>query len=108
MDDGFALYGIYNSKSKVFNIETDLIYNSFVVQENGGLTGDIFYSDQSFLSKSLAPVNLNNAILNYNEIDWFLKASYNIGKKYNERVNDTLVRHVVLPVFRVSYQVDIE
>ena len=51
---------------------------------------------------------MTQAVLNYNEIDWFLKASYNIGQKYNERVNDTLVRRVVLPVFRVSYRVDIE
>ena len=108
VDNGFSLYGIYNSKSRVFNIETDLIYNSFVVQENGGLTTDIFYKDSSLFTKTMAPVNLNNAILNYNEIDWFAKASYNIGKKYNERVNDTLVRRVVLPVFKVSYQLDIE
>jgi hypothetical protein len=110
LDNGFSLYGIYNSKSRVFNIETDLIYNSFIVQENGGLTSDIFYNgtSSSFLSQDLVPVNLNNAVLNYNEINWFLKGSYNVGKKYNERVNDTLVRRVVLPVFKVSYQLNTE
>lgn len=107
-DNGFSLYGIYNSKSKVFNLETDLIYNSFVVQQNGGLDSDIFFRFVPELSKALAPNKLNNAILNYNEIDWFLKVSYNVGRKYNERINDTLVRRVVLPVFRVSYQFDIE
>jgi hypothetical protein len=108
-DNGFSLYGIYNTKNKAFNIETDLIYNSFVTQENGGVTYNIFRTDTpQVLTKTLAPTNLTQAVLNYNEIDWFLKASYNIGKKYNERVNDTLVRKVVLPVFRVSYRADIE
>ena len=105
-DNGFALYGIYNTKNRALNIETDFIYNSFVAQENGGVDSNIFNS--VILTKSLAPVKMTQAVLNYNEIDWFLKASYNIGQKYNERVNDTLVRRVVLPVFRVSYRVDIE
>jgi hypothetical protein len=108
LDNGFSLYGVYNTKNKAFNIETDLIYNSFIVQENGGLATDIFFKDTSVLTKSLAPINLTQAVLNYNEIDWFLKASYGIGKKYNERVNDTLERRVVMPVFRVSYQFDVE
>ena len=108
IDNGFSLYGVYNSKSRVFDFETDLIYNSFVVQENGGLDSDVFFKYTPFLTKTLAPTNLASAILNYNEVDWFLKAGYNIGKKYNERVNDTLVRRVVLPVFKVSYQFDIE
>jgi hypothetical protein len=107
-DNGFSLYGIYNTKNKMFNIETDLIYNSFVAEENGGLTTDIFFKDTSFLSKSLVPTYLNQAILNYNEIDWFLKASYNLGRKYNERINDTTVQRVTLPIFRVSYQLDIQ
>ena len=107
-DNGFALYGIYNTKNRALNIETDLIYNAFVAQENGGVTSNVFSPDSGVLTKTLAPVNMTQAVLNYNEIDWFLKASYNIGQKYNERVNDTLVRRVVLPVFRVSYRVDIE
>ena len=108
LDNGFSLYGIYNTKDKSFNIESDLIYNSFVVQQNGGLSTDIFFKDSSLLTKTLAPTQLANAILNYNEIDWFLKARYNIGKKYNQRINDTTVRRVILPTFGASYQIDVE
>jgi hypothetical protein len=108
IDDGFSLYGIYTTKNKAFNLETDLLYNSFVVQENGGLDSDIFFNHTPLLTKTLAPINLYNAILNYNEIDWFLRATYNIGKKYNERINDTTERRVVMPEFKVSYQFDIE
>ena len=108
LDNGFSLYGVYTSKNKRLNIETDMIYNSFVVNENGGLSQDIFFRDTSFFNKNLAPTQLTAAIINYNEIDWFLKGSYNIGKKYNERVSDTAIRKVTLPIFRVSYMLDIE
>lgn len=108
VDNGFNLYGIYNSKNKEFNIQSDLIFNSFVSGENGGLARDIIYKDSALFQKSLAPVNLQSAQLNYKEVDWFLKATYNLGKKYDERVNDTLVQRVVLPVFKISYQLDVE
>ena len=32
-DNGFSLYGIYNSKNKRWNIKTDLLFNSFKVSE---------------------------------------------------------------------------
>lgn len=108
LDNGFSLYGVYYSKSKALYIESDLIYNSFVTQQNGGLSTDLFFKDSSLLTKSLAPIYMTQAILNYNEIDWFLKAGYNVGKKYNERVNDSTVRRTMLPTFRVSYQLDVD
>lgn len=108
LDNGFNLYGIYNSKNKQINIQTDLIYNSFVTAENGGLARDIIYKDTALFQKSLAPINLQNGGLNYKEINWFLKGSYGIGKKYNERINDTLVQRVTLPVFKVSYQFNLD
>ncbi|MCW3127672.1 MAG: hypothetical protein JWO03_3330, partial [Bacteroidetes bacterium] len=108
VDNGFDLYGIYNSKNKQVNIQTDLIYNSFVSGENGGLARDIIFKDSALFQKTLAPVNLLSASLNYKEINWYLKASYGIGKKYNERVNDTLVQRIVLPVFKVSYQFNLD
>ena len=108
VDNGFNLYGIYNSKNKQLSFQTDLIYNAFAVGENGGLARDIIFKDSTLFQKTLAPVNLLSGQLNYKEINWFLKASYGIGKKYNERVNDTLVQRVVLPVFKVSYQFNLD
>ena len=108
LNNGFNLYGIYNSKNKQLNIQTDLIYNSFVTGENGGLARDIIFKDSAVFQKTLAPVNLQAGQINYKEINWFLKGSYGVGKKYNERVNDTLVQRVTLPVFRVSYQFNLD
>ena len=108
LDNCFNLYGIYNSKNKRFGIQTDLLYNSFEVNENGGLATDIFFKDTILFTKSLAPTKLINAQLSYQEINWFLKGSYNIGKKYTERVNDSTVKQVLLPVFKISYRLDIE
>ena len=81
LDNGFNLYGIYNSKNKRFGIQTDLIYNTFEVNENGGLATDIFFKDTVLFTKSLATIKLTNAQLSYEEINWFLKGTYNIGDR---------------------------
>jgi hypothetical protein len=107
LDNGFNLYGIYNSPNKRFNIQTDLIYNSFQVNENGGLARDVFFRDTTFFTPTLAPVKLSNAHLYYDEIQWFLKGSYNVGPKYKERVNDSTEKKILLPVFKISYQFDL-
>lgn len=108
IDNGFTLYGIYNSKNHQWGLESDLIYNAYLVQENGGLARDIFFKDSALFQKSLAPINLQYAGLQYREISWYLKGTYGIGKKYNERINDTTVERVVLPVFKVSYQFNLD
>lgn len=108
IDNGFSLYGIYNSKDHQWGLESDLVYNSYLVQENGGLARDIIFKDSALFQKSLAPVNLQYAGLQYREISWYLKGTYAIGKKYNERINDTTVLRVVLPVFKVSYQFNLD
>ncbi len=108
IDNGFSLYAIYNSKNRQWGIETDMIFNSYLVQENGGLSRDIFFKDSALFQKSLAPVNLQYAGLQYRELSWYLKGTYGIGKKYNERINDTTVIRVVLPVFKVSYQFNLD
>lgn len=105
-DNSFNLYGIYNSKNKRWNVQTDLIFNSFKVQENGGVQENPF--DSSFFQKKLVPVSLLEAENNYKQIDFYLKGSYNIGKKYFERKNDSTRFETVMPVFKISYQFNLE
>jgi hypothetical protein len=80
VDNGFNLYGIYNSKNKQLSFQTDLIYNAAVSGENGGLARDIIFKDSALFQKTLAPVNLLSGLINYKEINWYLKASYGIGR----------------------------
>lgn len=104
-DNSFNLYGIYNSRNKHWNVQADLIFNAFKVQENGGVTADVFGG--SYFQKTLVPVALTGAENNYRQIDFYLKGSYNLGRKYFER-KDTSRVQTLMPVFKISYQFNVE
>ena len=105
-DNGFNLYGIYNSKNKRWNVQADLIFNSFQVQENGGVLSSPF--DSFYFQKTLVPVALSYAENTYKQVDFYLKGSYNIGKKYYTRKDDSTRVKKIMPVFKISYQLNIE
>lgn len=105
-DNGFYLYGIYNSKNGYWNVQTDVVFNNFKVQENGGVLGNVIDKDSSFFSKTTVPVRLTAAENKYTEVDYYLKTSYNIGKKVTV-MKDTVTEKVLLPMFRVSHQFNI-
>jgi hypothetical protein len=105
-DNGFNLYGIYNSKNGYWNVQADVVFNNAKVQENGGVTVDVTNKDSTSLSKLLVPVGLEVAENKYTEVDFYLKTFYNIGKKVTV-MKDTTATKVLLPMFRVSHQFNI-
>lgn len=104
-DNGFNLYGIYNSKNKHWSVQADLIFNAFKVQENGGVTTSVF--DSSFFTKTLVPVNLTAAENNYRQVDFYLTSAYHLGKKYLQRKDTSLVP-ALMPVFSIGHQFNVE
>lgn len=105
-NNGFNLYGIFNSKNKHWNLQADLLFNSFKVNENGGVAISVF--DSSFFQKTLTPVVLTQAENNYRQIDFYLTSSYNAGKKYKEYVNDSTTKQALMPLFRISHVFNID
>ncbi|MFN8276569.1 MAG: putative porin [Chitinophagales bacterium] len=105
---GCNVYVLYHSKRKIFDLQTNLTYNEFKNQENRGLKSDIFYSDSTFFQKSLATVGLQKAKINHNEVAWYIKGTYNLGKHYLQRINDSTTERTLLPIFKISYQFDME
>ncbi len=111
LDNSFNLYGIFNSKNKHWNVQADLIFNSFKVHENGGVLTNPF--DSSFFQKKLVPVALDGlseriAENKYVNIDFYLKSSYNIGKKYFGARVDSTRPQMLMPIFRISHQFNVE
>ncbi|MFN8321128.1 MAG: putative porin [Chitinophagales bacterium] len=104
--NGFNLYGIFNSRNKKWNMQADLIFNSFKNLENGGVTYNPF--DSSFFQKTLVPVNLTAAENRYVQVDFYLKSSYSLGKKYFLLLKDSSRIQTMMPVFRISHQFNIE
>jgi hypothetical protein len=84
----------------------DMIFNSFKVNENGGLVLNPF--DSSYFQKTLVPVALDVAQNKYKQLDFYVKGSYNIGKKYTERKEDSTAIPKLMTIFKMSYQFNIE
>lgn len=105
-NNGFNLYGIYKSKNKHWNLQADLIFNNTKNQENGGVTGDVF--DSALFRNNLATTRLTQAENLYRQTDFYAKASYIAGKKYDVRVNDSTTTKELMPVFKMSYQFNVE
>ncbi len=105
-DNCFNLYGIYNSQNKHWNVQADLIFNSFKVNENGGTPISPF--DSTFFQKKLVPVSLTSAVNNYRQVDFYLKSTYNLGKKFFNGYNDSVRTNGFMPIFKISHQLNIE
>lgn len=104
-DNSFYLYGIFNSKNQHWTVKTDLIFNSFKAQENGGVEQNVF--DSAYFTKNLVPVNLVKAENNYKQIDFYLTSSYHIGKKFSYKI-DSADTSFFMPVFTVGHQFNVE
>lgn len=105
-DNGFYLYGIYKSRNKAWSLHADIVFNSFKVQENGGVTDSVF--EKNYLQKTLVPVLFREAENNYRQTDFYLKGTRHIGKKIRERINDSTEVNAVVSQFSISYQFNIE
>ncbi len=104
--NGFNLYASYISKNKHWNIEADMVFNSVKNQENGGVIADPF--DSLYFKKTLVPLR-DTALNKYMQLDAYLTVAYRIGPKIYERKHiDSARTVVVLPVFDIGYQFDVE
>lgn len=103
--NGFNLYGMYNSPSNRWGIQTDLIFNNVRNQENGGVTVNPFSGD--FFQKSLVPVSLQKAEVKQQQIDYYLKTTFRIGPTY-EVYKDTTPQKRVMSLLEFSHRFNIE
>jgi len=102
----FNAYGIFNSNNGRWNVQADLIFNAFKVQENGGLTADVF--DTILFRPILAPVNLTKAENNYRQVVFQLKSGYSVGKKYYPPGADSTTAKVLMPRLSIHHVLTVE
>ncbi len=101
-----SFYSRYITKNKKFVTYIAFLYNGFKNQQNGGLSEDIFIdSIQGLITKSLAEVRLENATNNYREVALMGSQSYEIGYKYDDKKNDTLVFRNYQPLVNIKYEI---
>lgn len=109
--------GIYGGKRKRYNGSVILLSNAIKASENGGITSDAFLKDPNRKERFSIPVNLGGALPyqpnpfqasvktgnTYKERIFFLRQSFDIGKRDSVAVNDSTIEYLFYPKLRMQH-----
>jgi hypothetical protein len=110
-------FGTYVGKRKRYNGSFVIISNSLKASENGGIVDDALLLDVNKRSRFAIPVNLGNALgftpnpfqANvktgnvYKESTFFLRQSYDLGKRDSIAINDSTTEYLFYPKLRIQH-----
>lgn len=113
----YRLFSTYTGKRKRYALNFVMMGNTIKNSENGGIVNDSSLSDPNKKKRFSIPVNLGgaalyapnpfNATVNtgniYKDFTFFLRQSYDIGKKDSVQVNDSTTEYLFYPRLRVQY-----
>lgn len=96
----------YHSNNDRYYIDFCAFRNKNSVRLNGGLTISIdsLYSNPAFITKKVVPVRLDSAKYQYTENTIAIRQYVQLGKKYKEKVNDTLTKNVLAVTSRIHHR----
>ena len=111
------LFSNYQGKRKRYNGSFVYISNSLKASENGGITSDALLLDPNKKSRFSIPVNLGGALPyepnpfqasvktgnTYREKIFFLRQSYDIGKRDSIAINDSTKEYLFYPKLRLQH-----
>ena len=116
--NSYRLFGNYQGIRKRYALYFTLVGNVIKSSENGGLQNDSLLNNPNFPTLFSIPVNLggSNAYYNpsafsttvntgniYSDFTFFLRQSYDIGKKDSVEVNDSTTEYLFYPKLRFQY-----
>ncbi len=113
----FRAFGNYQSKKKRYNMQVVLINNKIRNNENGGIVADSFLFDPNRRQRFAVPVNLGNKAnrnpnpfntkVNTGSINkdatFFLRQSYDLGKKDSIIINDSTTEYLFYSKLRLQH-----
>ena len=100
-----SVYANYLTKNKKFRTIAAFAINSFKSQQNGGIVNDyINDTNQIPYTKELLEVHLQTASSNYRDLFGKVNQAYEIGYKFDKRINDTLIEKAYQPLFSLNYE----
>lgn len=116
-ENSIRLFGVYQGKKKRYNGSLIVISNVIKASQNGGITADSSLSNPNYKERYSIPVNLGNALafapnpLNssvktgniYKDFTFFLRQSYDIGKRDSVAINDTTTEYLFYPKLRAQH-----
>ena len=115
--NNYRLFSTYQGKRKRYALTFILIGNKIKNSENGGIVNDTFLSDPDKKKRFSIPVNFGGANLFepnpfkssistgniYQDFTFFLRQSYEFGKKDSIIINDTTTEHLFYPRLRFQH-----
>ncbi|MEP7144169.1 MAG: putative porin, partial [Ferruginibacter sp.] len=115
--NNYRLFSNYQGKRKRYAAYFTLVGNSVKNSENGGIINDSLLSDKDFSKRFTIPVNLGGAVAIqpnpfkanvstgniYKEFTFFLRQSYDIGKRDSVAVNDSTTEYLFYPKLRFQH-----
>ncbi len=113
----YRLFSTYQGLRKRYALNFVLLGNTIKNSENGGIQNDASLSDPNKKKRFSVPVNLGganlfqpnpfNATVNtgnvYKDFTFFLRQTYDIGKRDSVAVNDSTTEYLFYPRLRVQY-----
>lgn len=113
----YRIFSTYQGKHKRYAASLVLVGNTLKNSENGGIVYDSVLSDKNYKSRFAVPVNLGraqnfqpNAFLAsvhtgniYKDFTFFLRQSYDLGKRDSVAINDTTTEYLFYPKLRLQY-----
>lgn len=115
--DNYNVFAHYNTLNRRYHIDVSYVFNKLNAGENGGIRNDSLLNNPDYKDRLTIPVNLGldqgqnsrffaNPINNRNSyalggLLWM--HHYDWGKADTLHINDTTVRYVFYPVFRVQH-----
>ncbi len=115
--NNYRLFSNYQGKRKRYAAFFTLVGNTVKNSENGGVKSDSFLYDKDYTRRFTIPVNLggDNAIQPnpfkssvstgniYKEFTFFLRQTYDIGKKDSVAINDSTTEYLFYPKLRFQH-----
>ncbi len=115
--NNFRLFGNYQGKRKRYNSYLVLVGNKIRASENGGIKVDSLLLNPNKKDRFSIPVNLGNTTNfksnpfvttiytgnTYRDVTFFLRQSYDLGKKDSVAINDSTTDYLFYPKLRIQH-----
>ncbi len=115
--NNFRLFGNYQGKRKRYNSYLVLVGNKIRASENGGIKADSLLLNPNKKDRFSIPVNLGNTTNfksnpfvttiytgnTYRDVTFFLRQSYDLGKKDSVAINDSTTDYLFYPKLRIQH-----
>ena len=119
--NNYRLFAAYQGKRKRYNGTFIIVGNTIRAAQNGGIQNDTLLEDPNRKDRFSVPVNLGNegryqnnpfvttvnTGVTYKDFTFFLRQSYDLGKRDSFAINDSTTEFLFYPKLRIQHTIKI-